>query len=113
MINTDQIKLLDKTVTATGNTKTKPIDVRGFKSGRFFIKASSVAGTTPTCDAKIIAYDPSTNEWYDLESFTQLTADGSETKLVTDIGAKIAVLYTIGGTSPSFDLIISAALKDA
>lgn len=113
MINTDQVKLLDKTVTASGDTKTTPVDVRGFKSARFFIKASGVSGTSPTCTAKIIVYCPCSGEWHDLETFTALTADGKEMKLVTDIGAKIAVLYTIGGTSPSFDLIVSAALKTA
>lgn len=113
MINTDQIKLLDKKlVVATGNTKTTPIDVRDFKSASFFIKATNVGGTSPTCTAKIIVYCPCSNEWYDLVSFTQLTADGSEMKQVADIGAKIAVVYTIGGTSPTFDLIISAALKN-
>jgi len=112
-MRSQSIKLFSGTKTASGDTKTAFIDVQGFKGGLFFIKCSTASGTTPTLDAKIITYDKKTADWYDLVTFTQLTDVGKEMKSSTDVGQRIAIVYTIGGTTPSFTFIVSAILKNA
>ena len=112
-MRSQSIKLFSGTKTASSDTKTAFIDVQGFKGGLFFIKCSAVSGTTPTLDAKIITYDKKTADWYELVAFTQLTTTGKEMKSSTDAGQRIAIEYTIGGTTPSFTFIVSAILKKA
>jgi hypothetical protein len=107
------IQLFSGTKTESGDTKTAFIDVQGFKGGLFFLKCTAKSGTTPTLDVKVITYDKKTADWYDLVTFTQLTEVGKEMKSSSDVGQRIAIVYTIGGGTPSFTFIVSAILKNA
>ena len=111
-MRSENIQLFSGTATASGNTKTAFIDASSFKGGLFFLKCSAASGTTPTLTVKVITYDRKTADWYDLVTFTQLTGVGKEMKTVADIGQRIAIEYTIGGTTPSFTFTVSAILKN-
>jgi len=108
-------ELFDDTVTADGNTKAEGTLIQTIyrKSGIFFIKATSVSGTNPTLDVDIITYDPITEDWYVIGSFTQITADGQEAIYIPEVGEKIAIQYAKTGTdTPTFPIKVGAILRD-
>lgn len=106
------VEIFKDTKVATGNTKTTPVEVMHFKEGTFFIDCSARSGTSPTLDVTVLTYDKSGDDWHVIATFTQLTAVGKEMKAVAaNMGDKIAILYTIGGTTPSFTFTVSAVLK--
>lgn len=98
--------------TATGNGST--VHITG-DSGVMFIDCSAASGTTPTLDVKLQGYDPISGNWFDTgDSFTQLTTTGSERVEVASLpDADVRVVYTIGGTSPSFTFSVSFVSKEA
>lgn len=99
--------------TSSGDTKSNPITVKTFRKAHFFLKCSKANGTTPTLDVKIMAKDAHTGDWYDWVSFTQVGGStGHEVLKDKEVPAQIAIDYTIGGTSPEYDFIVSACLKD-
>lgn len=98
--------------TSGGDTKSYPIDVGDFKGGIFFINATLVSGTG-NLNASIVTYDAKTLAWYTLVAFTQLTATGSEVKALTELGKKIAIVWTnTGGSSPVWTFKIAGVIKD-
>lgn len=108
------IKLADITgASANGDTKSNPHFVLPFKEADFYLIVTKSDGTTPTLDAKVIKKHPGGDKWEDVVSFTQVT--GSNTNEVkeasSNIGERIAVSYTIGGTSPVYDFSIWAVVK--
>lgn len=106
------VEIFKGTKTATGNTEATPLDVMHFKEGTFFIDCSAKSGTSPTLDVTVVTYDESGDDWHVIATFTQLTDVGKEMKAVAaNLGAKIAIVYTIGGTDPSFTFTVSAVLK--
>jgi len=112
-------QLFSGTITANGDTKdgtavgNRPIPTIFRKSGIFFIKATGVTGTDPTLDVDIITYDPITEAWYVIGSFTQIVADGQEAIYIPEVGEKIAIQYVKGGTStPTFPIKVGAILRD-
>jgi len=107
------LELFSDTKTSSGNSHTKYIDgIELFQEGNFFLDVTAASGTTPTLDVVIETYDPKTNKWYTIITFTQATAVTNEMKEKTaNLGKRIAIKYTIGGTSPSFTFKVSAMLK--
>jgi len=106
------IKIFSGTKTATGNTHSTPIDVMQFKEGTFFINVTAKSGTTPTLDVVVESKDPAADIWNTIATFTQATDVTNELKAVAaNLGNKIAIKYTIGGTSPSFTFSVYAVPK--
>lgn len=106
------VEIFTGTKTATGNTKTAPVEVMHFKEGTFFIDCTAKAGTTPTLNVTVLTYDKSGDDWHVIATFTELTDVGKEMKAVAaNMGDKIAIVYTLGGTTPSFTFTVSAVLK--
>jgi hypothetical protein len=100
------------TAAAGGNTETYPIEVGEYRSGLFFLKATLVSGSG-NLNASIMTYDAYTTAWYTLVAFTQLTNSGSEAKALTELGKRIAIVWTnTGGSSPVWTFKISAVIKD-
>jgi len=96
-----ELKMYSGTVTAGGDTKATPLSTRLFKGGLFFIKCTAITGGTLA--VKVITYDKATDDWYDLVTFTALTATGKEMKVQNaDIGSKIALIWTYAGTTVTF-----------
>ena len=105
--------LYEGTITEDGNTKTSnPVYVMPFKEGTFFINCTAKSGTNPTLDLLVITKQPGQDQWNTLATFTQLTDVGSEMKAVAaNLGDTIALIWTKGGTTPSFTVKVTAILK--
>lgn len=100
--------------TATGTADA----VKGFggssKIGAALV-VSAASGTNPTLDV-VIQHSLDGTNWFDLMTFTQRTAAGSEYKVVSEtqgttvnvVGDRLRAKYTVGGTTPSFTFSVIA-----
>jgi len=95
--------------------------VPGSKGVHLVLDITAASGTTPTLDVKVQRYDGASSKWVDLPSaaFAQKTSTGTsdltiypgiaETANVSVsdvIGDEILIVWTIGGTTPSFTFSI-------
>lgn len=91
--------------TASGNTGA--IECYG-KELTVTLDVTAASGTTPTLDVKL-QHAPDDSKWSDLgAAFTQKTAAGREVKTFTQMHGYLRVVWTIGGTGPSFTFSIEA-----
>ena len=105
--------LFSGTKTASGNTKTTPLDTAHRKGGWFFMKVSAASGTgSPTLNVDIITYDAETDDWYVIGSFDEFTTTGKDAIYIPDTGMLTAIQYAIADTNPSFTWKVSSILKD-
>lgn len=97
--------------TATGNG-TLEVNVAEYTQGAFYLKVSAASGTSPTLDVKIQEYDDLSASWFDTgTAFTQATGTTTERKTITSLlGSRVRIVYTIGGTSPSFTFTVGGVL---
>ncbi|MDQ3760981.1 MAG: hypothetical protein M3460_04580 [Actinomycetota bacterium] len=87
--------------TATGNSGTLS-GYGGANTLRAQLDVTAASGTSPTLDVVIQDTLDGTN-WNTVGTFAQKTATGREVINVTTAFAdRLRVLYTIGGTTPSF-----------
>ena len=97
---------------ASGSTEDAPTAVAFFKEANLFLKVTAVEGTSPTLNVVVETQDPVGGTWETLSSFTQATAGGTEMKTIAgNLGYKLAIKYTIGGTTPSFTFSVGAVFK--
>lgn len=95
--------------TATGNSG----QLSGYgncKTLRAQLNVTAASGTTPTLDVLIQDSLDGTN-WNTVGTFTQKTAAARQViDVTTPFADRVRVLYTIGGTTPSFtfDVIIAS-----
>lgn len=78
------------------------------------VNVTAVAGTTPTLDLKLQYSHDGGTSWADAEAadtFTQITAAKVVAKRFDVKGPHYRVVWTIGGTTPSFTFTISEASK--
>ena len=69
------------------------------------VAATAVSGMTPTLDLKLQWSDDGGTTWADAQpadTFTQITAVGNVVKVFQAKGTWMRLVYTIGGTTPSF-----------
>jgi len=105
--------LFSGTATETGNTQSTPVSSKYSEEGTFFLDITAASGTDETLDVTIQVYDSVGGNWHTLATFDQKTTTGTDVGFVEyGLAAKIAVLYTIGGTNPSFTFSVSVLLKD-
>jgi len=79
--------------------------------GAGFLIVSAASGSSPTCDLKI-QHSADNVTYADLLTFTQATGTTSEIKAVassTTVNRYLKVSATIGGSTPSFTLIVGFA----
>jgi len=89
---------------ADGNTHSAPIDVSGFKDGIFFLEVTASVAPT-SLDVDINTYDPLTDDWYKIGNFAQMTGNGKAAPVsLTSLGQKIAISWTLVGTSFTFSV---------
>lgn len=109
------VKLYSGTVSATGDSKAAYKWIPPFISrANLFVKATENSGTA-TMDVKVVTMHPRVSghitDWYDLQTFTQLSATGKEKKsLASGLGDKLAVVWTVGGTG-NWTIEVYAELK--
>lgn len=100
------------TKTATGNdagfTQGGPCN-----SALLYVNVTAASGTTPTMTVKLQDSLDGTN-WFDVTgaATTSITAAGSQLVRVTNtaIGPFVRLVWTIGGTTPSFTFSTSVSL---
>jgi len=99
-------------VTASGDSKATPVNVKQFKEGEFFLDVTAASGSSPTLNVVIVTKDPISGKWFTLVSFTQATGVTTERKVLTgNLGADLAATWALGGTTPNFTFSIGAVLK--
>jgi len=101
-----------ETATVTGSD----VDIEPLKAANFYLDVTAVSGTTPTLDVKIQEKDPVSGKYFDLVSFTQVTAVITQRKNYGSgagelLGKVIRFVATIGGTTPSFTFSLSMVGK--
>jgi hypothetical protein len=107
-------QLYSGTATASGDTYTTPILVKYAKEASIFFKVTAASGSSPTLDVVVMEYDPRSDDWYILATFSQKTGTGTDVGYVEyGLGEKMAINYVIGGTTPSFTFQVNATLKEA
>jgi len=105
-------RLYSGTAGATGNTQSTPIPCKTEQEGVFYLKITAATGSSPTLDLVIQTYNPMTETWHTLATFDQKTTTGQDEGFVQyGLGEKIACIYTIGGTTPSFTFTVDVTLK--
>lgn len=100
--------LENATVTATGSGTARDNAVATGNGGGAFLIVQTASGTTPTIDAKI-THSADNSTYADLVTFTQATSTTAEVKTVsagTTVNRYLKVQYTVGGTNPSFAVIV-------
>lgn len=111
---THQNILYSGTAIASGDTSATPTNTRHDKEGIFFLDVTAVSGTSPTLDVTIKVYDELSGKWFELASFDRKTATGSDVGYIQyGLDDKVAVYYTIGGTSPSFTFAVNGHFKES
>lgn len=108
--------------TATGNSGAIA-NPGGAKGIHLVLNITAASGTTPTLDVKVQRFDQTSGNWVDLPSaaFAQKNTTGTDdlviypgiaetaNRSVSDVvGEEIQVVWTIGGTTPSFTFSIGA-----
>jgi hypothetical protein len=114
-----EVTILDSAArTATGTGDAAPGFAMAEKLGAAVV-CSARSGTNPTLDV-ILQHSPDGTNWFDLITFTQLTAAGSEYKVVSEeqgstvqvIGDRLRAKYTLGGTNPSFTFSVVVTAQE-
>ena len=100
--------LENATVTATGSGTARDNAVATGNGGGAFLIVQTASGTAPTIDVKI-THSADNSTYADLVTFTQATSTTAEVKTVsagTTVNRYLKVQYTVGGTNPSFAVIV-------
>lgn len=100
--------LENATVTATGSGTARDNATSTANGGGAFLLVTSKSGTSPTLDVKI-THSADNVTYADLVTFTQATTSTSEVKRIaegTTINRYLKVAYTLGGSTPSFDVVV-------
>ncbi len=85
-----------------------------FREALVTLNCTAASGTSPTLNVLLQTSDDGGVTWYNLPNaaFTQLTAVGSQVlQLNVPFGDTLKVVWTIGGTTPSFTFAVKAVLK--
>lgn len=96
--------------TATGNGTLFDV-TPGASSLALYIDVTSASGTTPTLDLTVEWSPDGGTTWHTAQApdaFTQITAAGKVVKVFAVKGPSARIVYTIGGTTPSFTFKASA-----
>ena len=104
LVNSREILNATVTVSGTGAAVSAIDNWEGFQA---VLVASSVTGTSPTFDV-VLEHSHDGTTWFNLTTFTQVTAATSELKAITgDVMKFIRYDLTAGGTTPSADIEVN------
>ena len=89
--------------TGAGTTNSSKVNAGGYGTAKAFLNITAVSGTSPTLDVKFQDSYDGTN-WVDVASgaFSQKTATGASSLVLSNVGPYLRAVRTRGGTSPSF-----------
>lgn len=99
--------------TTSTNNRTNYIDLSPYDEICVVLKASAKTGTSPTLIVTLETYDPTTDTWSTIITFTTLTDIGTERKVLsTGVGGRCAAAWVIGGTeTPGYTFLIGLIAK--
>lgn len=107
-------------VTMTTTVNGTQFNAQNFKEMLVFVETENSGGTSPTLDIKVQTKDPKQGNWFDTGiALTQITGDTTQFKSNIDgtgyhsipFGMYCRLVYTLGGTSPTFDVTSTVVLK--
>ncbi|WP_213997269.1 hypothetical protein [Tepidanaerobacter syntrophicus] len=101
-------------ITEAGNTRNAPIDVSEYRQIIAFMNVSQVSGVNPAFTCKIETYDDVSEQWLPIAIFDSVTeAPNTQQKtLCYGFGDKIAISWTVSGTSISFTVNLGIVLRN-
>lgn len=107
-------------VTVDASANGAELNIQNFKTMIARMKTENAAGTSPTLDIKWQTKMPN-GDWVDIPglTFTQETTNDEEVKTNVDgtlgtyieMGQVVRPVFTLGGTSPEFDITFDAIFK--
>lgn len=100
--------LENATVTATASGTARDNTLATANGGGAFLIVQTASGSTPTLTVKI-THSADNSTYADLVTFTQATGTTAEVKTIganTTVNRYLKVQYTVGGTNPSFAVIV-------
>lgn len=102
-----RIPLQLKASAATTETEnTEAIDVSAFEALILTLVTSSTTGTSPTLNIIVQDSDDGTT-WYTHTTIAEITADGTVITRIDKFRKFVRYNMTIGGTTPSFTIVIT------
>ena len=97
--------------TATGNFDLS--DLTGnWDEVALYLDVTAASGTSPTLDVVYQTTVDGGTTWFTHTSMTQATAATTEKKVIANSGVYSRILYTIGGTTPSFTFTVRLEVKN-
>lgn len=96
---------------ASANSNPWPVEMQNEEI--IYCSTSAVSGTTPTLDIKVQISPDQGATWFDSGyAFTQQTANGTAVlKIPNNLGTFQRLVFTLGGTTPSFTVDVWAEGK--
>lgn len=102
----DTTSVPSQTQTATGNSA--DIDLSLIKLASLILNISAVSGTAPTLVVSIQAKDPISGNYVQISAFASQSATGTlRLANLSAVGSLVRIVWTIGGTTPSFTFSVS------
>lgn len=92
--------------TASGNGAAA--DVAARRTLSVLLDVTAAAGTSPTLNVTVETSHTGTSGWRSMGSFVQAIAVSSERKSFGGADRHVRVVWTLGGTSPSFTFSVAA-----
>lgn len=104
---------IQPSTTVTTNGQSADLTVGGYRELTLFVNVTNVTGTSPTLNIVLLSKDPVSGVYAPIDtSMPQITAPGMYTLSKSGgLGSIIAVGWTVGGTSPSFEFSVGGVLK--
>ena len=119
-ITRDVMVVPDKAAVVMGLTANgTQFNTQNFVEMLVFIETASVTGTSPTLDITVETKDPVTGNWFTIVTFAQITTATTAMNdnaiatygFLIPLGQYCRLVYTIGGTTPSFTVTSTIVLK--
>lgn len=89
------------------------LNVAEYLEGQLALNVTAAGGTNPTLDLVVEVSLDRGATWFTHTTFTQATGAGKALKLLTNLGERIRVSWTLGGTDPTFTFGIDFVGKGA
>jgi len=100
---------LQASTTQTASGSGSDVDVGNIRNLDIEIKVTSVSGTSPVLNIYIQGKQTGTGDYFDIASYTNITAVGSYRLSLTNVPYRIIrVRWEVSGTSPSFTFQVVA-----
>lgn len=102
-----------KPLASTTENGSAVLNVAEYVEGQLALNCSERTGTNPTLDVVVEVSLDRGATWHTHTSFTQVTAAGKALKLLTNLGERLRVSWTLGGTDPDFTFSLDFVGKGA